>query len=173
MKQSSQIIIALLFLAVIFPLAGCGKSGRIPGLVRCEGTVRWNGEPVEGAQVSFHPNDPNGRGGFGVTDAHGKFKTTTLHVNDGIEPGEYLVTVKKMITVRETLQPPAQTDPNDLIDDRIRDAARGPERSVDTHYIPQVYSSKETSGLTAVVPPRGTRDLLFELVGEITNEPVK
>jgi len=172
MKQQSRIIIILLSLSVIIPFAGCGKASRVPGLVKCEGTVRWNGNPVEGASVTFHSKSPTGRGGVAMTDAHGKFKTTTLHPDDGIEPGEYIVTVSKKTTVRDQLV----TQPTEKVLDpeAEKSSPRGNlQRGGDTYHIPQVYASKDTSGLSAVIPAAGTKDLLFELVGEISNEPIR
>jgi len=169
MQQKSLIIFVLLGLPILLVSAGCSKVARVPGLVKCEGTVTWNGTPVDKATVTFYPQHPNGRGGVGMTDANGKFKTTTLHVNDGIEPGEYIVTVTKMTTVRGGNEPP-NTAGN--LDDRSAVRA-APDRSVDTYHIPQVYSDKNTSGLTAVVPAKGIKDLVFELVGEISKEPAR
>jgi hypothetical protein len=170
-QQKSPIVFAWLCLALLLLPAGCSKVARVPGLVKCEGTVTWNGTPVEGATVTFYPQHPNGRGGVGMTDAKGKFKTTTLHVDDGIEPGEYIVTVTKRTTVRSGGETPnVAGNSNDRED---RSAVRAPDRSADTYHVPHVYSDKKTSGLTAVVPAKGIKDLLFELVGEITNEPTR
>lgn len=145
---------------------GCGQAGKVPGLVKCEGTVRWNDTPVEGAHVIFHSKASNGRGGVALTDANGKFKMMTLHTDDGIEPGEYIVTVSKITTVRsQNVTKPAQRG----ADADAKGAPKsGSDRTVDTYHIPQVYSNKETSGLSAIVPAKGTKDLLFELVGEIS-----
>ena len=165
--MNNNLIIALIILTGIALFTGCNKA-RIPGLVKCEGIVTWKGEPIEGAMVAFSPKNPSGRSAFGLTDANGKFKTTTLHVNDGIEPGEYVVTVTKMSSVREKNESLPESDFQDPEAARNM-PGRGPDRVVDTYHIPQVYSDKATSGLTAVVPAKGTRDLAFELVGEITN----
>ena len=167
MQQKLHFVFTLLFSAIIFTFTGCNKVARVPGLVKCEGTVTWNGNPVEGATLTFYSQHPNGRGGGAMTGADGKFKTTTLHADDGIEPGEYIVTITKMTSVRSGSETPNVASSLDE-----RGAMNiAPDRSVDTYHIPQVYSDKTTSGLTAVVSPKGTKDLLFELVGEITNVP--
>ena len=164
MKHQLRTITLLLFLMVLLPFVGCGKGRTIPGLVRCEGTVLWNGEPVAGAHVTFSPKSSNGRDAFGVTGADGKFKVTTLDTDDGILPDEYVVTVAKMTETREL--PDTRKNP-----DAPREGIGAPkierERYTVTYYIPQIYSNKETSGLTATVGTKGTRDLVFELVGEI------
>jgi len=173
MQQKFHFVFALLFFAIIFVTAGCNKVARVPGLVKCEGTVTWNGNPVEGATVTFHPGHPNGRGGGGMTDATGKFKTTTLHADDGIEPGEYIVTIQKMTSVRGgSGTPNVARELDDRGAVRAAPGRAAPDRSEDMYHIPPVYSNKSTSSLTAVVSSVGTKDLLFELVGEITGAPV-
>ena len=159
MKQNFQTIVLVLPLMFAFPFSGCGGSG-LPDLVKCEGTVRWNGAPVEGATVGFGPTAPGGRSAFGITDAAGKFKATTLNDGDGIAPGEYVVTIRKKTSVREM--------PIDGPRDE-RGTPVGEERIVETHFLPKNYSNRETSGLSAVIPLKGDRNLTFELVGEISN----
>ena len=164
MKQQIRIVFALIFVAAVVPFTGCGKGSGIPGLVRCEGTVLWNGTPVEGARVGFNPRNPDGRSAFAVTNSEGKFKATTLNADDGILPGDYFVTVTKVTLHRELLNSGGADRPLA----KTRDSAGPPEeRMTQTYHIPQVYSNKQTSGLTATIPSKGTRDLLFELVGEI------
>ena len=173
MTQTSHILTTLLCLTIILPLAGCGKATGVPGLVKCEGTVQWNGSPVEEARITFHSNNPNGRGGFAVSDAKGKFKATTLHTNDGIEPGDYIVTVTKTSSVQEKEEIPMERVQENFDPDANRSGRGGvgPARYADVHQIPEAYSDKTTSGLTVVVPTGGTKDLLLELVGEISNKP--
>lgn len=65
--------------------AGCSN------LVPVQGEVTLDGQPLAGAQVMFVPT--TGRPATGKTDAHGKFRLTTNHANDGVAAGEYTVTV--------------------------------------------------------------------------------
>ena len=151
-------------LAGIASLAGCGEA-RLPGLAKCEGTVTWKGEPVEGAFVAFSPKDHSvGRSAGGTTDVRGKFKATTLDANDGIMPGEYVVTITKMTSIREG--GPDASDPMDSRENRGRST---PEIITETHFIPQVYADRATSGLSVNIPSKGDKNLKFELVGEISN----
>ena len=161
-----QIIVISFLLAGIVLFTGCNKA-RIPGLAKCEGTVTWKGDPVEGARVAFIPKSaPNGRGAFGVTDATGTFKATTLDTNDGIMPGEYFVTVTKRIASRGGAAPAAMENAPDTPREG-RNAAPGVEQFTETYFIPRIYANKETSGLTAVISSKGEKNLTFELVGEI------
>ena len=168
MKHTIQNFVVLFLLVGIVLLAGCNKA-RIPGLAQCEGTVTWKGDPVEGARVAFLPkSDPNGRGAFGITNAAGKFKATTLDTDDGIMPGEYFVTVTKRTSIRDGASPPITESVNPDAPREGRNApAPGPEQITVTYYIPEVYASKETSGLTAAISTKGEKNLTFELVGEI------
>jgi hypothetical protein len=169
MKYTTQLCtITLVILTGFAVLAGCSKA-RIPGLVKCEGTVTWKGEPVEGARVAFTPKDSqNGRGAQGMTDANGKFKATTLDPDDGIMPGEYVVTVIKRIATRGGSPPPSSEGGNP----DVPGGAPPPREEMQvTYYIPQIYADATVSGLSAVIPSKGTKDLLFELVGEIVNTP--
>jgi hypothetical protein len=84
-------------LVMLLLLAGCG-DGR-PSLVQVSGVVKVDGNPVEGAIVSFVPIS-EGKGGYkrpsdGVTDASGKFTIGTYDKTDGIPTGKYKVGIQK------------------------------------------------------------------------------
>ena len=70
----------LLLGALVLPVfAGCSPKGGLSGLYPCEGTVTYNGAPVDGALVTFYPDgNEEARPAGGETGANGKFKTTTL-----------------------------------------------------------------------------------------------
>jgi hypothetical protein len=72
-------------------LAGPGCSG---GLVKVNGVVLLDGQPLEGAVVTFVPVEADkGRSATGTTDKEGNFQLSTTKPNDGVAPGEYKVTV--------------------------------------------------------------------------------
>ena len=156
-----HIIITLLFLVGFVLSIGCNKGG-LPGLVKCEGTVSWKGEPVEEAFVAFSPkSSTDGRSASGTTDVQGRFKVSTLNDNDGILPGEYSVTISKSTTTREGGLESSGDNPDE---NRGKIAQ---ETVTETHFIPQVYADRKTSGLSAVISSKGEKNLTFELVGEI------
>ena len=112
-----------------------------------EGQVNWNGEPLQGATVTFHPlawkADPGTREPYGVTGADGRFKVRTYKDGDGAPEGQYAITA----LYRKVEFP---RDGN----------AYGP------NLLPEQYESPETSDLKVeivkgvnVVPP-------FDLRGE-------
>ena len=88
---------------VVFTLcivAGCsdGKLKTTP----VTGTIKYKGEPVSGATVSFSPTKEGaGDGAVGRTDDKGVYKLQTAkgNVDAGTTPGEYIVMVTKSESV--------------------------------------------------------------------------
>jgi hypothetical protein len=69
--------------------AGCGDSLRTPVGGRI---TRADGSPVVGATVTAR-SDATGKWARGVTDADGAFELGGAKAEDGVEPGEYYVTI--------------------------------------------------------------------------------
>ncbi|MDR1384669.1 MAG: carboxypeptidase-like regulatory domain-containing protein [Planctomycetaceae bacterium] len=128
---------------------GCNHESQLYGLVPVEGIVYYDGKPLDGAVVNFIPNHPDQRSAVGTTDATGKFVLMTLNPNDGAAPGEYQVTVSKMsgtgweVSMTEQQSAKSKDDIKPLL--------------------PVKYSIPAKSGLTAIVPVQGVKDLKFEL----------
>ena len=121
---------------------GCGSSSQLKGLVPASGVFRFQGEPLEGVVVVLNPISVSTefpRAAFGVTDASGHFVLRTLQPNDGAYPGEYAVTATKIV--------PAPWNPE----------VEG------INILPPKYESPDTSGITATVGPKGTKDIVVEL----------
>ena len=134
---------------------GCKKGG-LQGLVPLSGTVTYNGEPVEGAQLTFAPDDAaNGRSALAKTEADGSFKAMTLVPGDGIMPGSYKVAVRKMTeppangsdlpvnTAEETSGNDKDADAESAKNSRLKDEVQD--------LLPMQYASPMTSGLTVTV----------------------
>jgi hypothetical protein len=86
----SVCLIAAPFLLV----ASCGKSG--PKLYDVHGKVLYNGQPLAGAQVVFHPlgtSDPTEVKPTANTAADGSFRLSTYPHGEGARLGEYTVLV--------------------------------------------------------------------------------
>jgi hypothetical protein len=77
--------------------AGCGDAGpeRVP-VFPAEGKVIWNGQPVAGAFIVFHPTSvtPDALSARAQTDKDGQFKLSTYDTGDGAPVGEYTATVE-------------------------------------------------------------------------------
>jgi hypothetical protein len=121
---------------VICLLSGCSGPDR-PQLVPVSGMVTLDGQPVEGATVTFTPT--GGRMAIAVTDAAGKFQLTTYDTNDGALIGEHRVTVAKIQTTGVTVDASGLSGTVD------------PAQIKQVHALPQAYSVAETSGLVQKV----------------------
>lgn len=162
--------------ALVF--AGCGSS-----LVKTEGVVKLDGQPVEGATVTFMSDDGK-QVSVGVTDATGKFE---LHTGDkpGAAPGAYKVTVLKAPKVAgaETMTPGSEEylksmkeEAKDEINASKKSnmyaskmpgmtGARG-SSSIKSE-LPAIYGGSGTTPLTAKVPSDGP------IVLELQSKPGK
>ncbi len=126
----SGLLIAALFSAVF---SGCGSNN----VARVEGTVRYEGKPLEQGRVSFYP--PKGRPAFGDIQ-QGRFVLTTFTPGDGALAGNH----------RVTIHCDKPTDPNDAFSDRVP-------------MIPERYFHPDTSGITAEVKVGERNQFDFEL----------
>ncbi len=136
-----------------FLMVGCGGdkwAANRPDPVPVSGTVLHNGEPVEGATVTFVPQSHQ-YAASGRTDAMGQFTLRPFRDMEGAVPGEYLVSVTK-VERSSAGSPPATDD------------AVTPEPT-ETWLLPGRYSDANTSGLTASVPEEGVQGLVFDLAG--------
>jgi hypothetical protein len=151
--------IVFLCLAAVVSFAGCGgpgepadRAGRAPVTV----TVRYNGSPVDGATVTFHPNDPAGKGAYGMTQAGGEATLTTFPdtPGDGAMPGEYTVTVRKTKGGASGAEGDEESD--------------SPEESEEAEpvvedLLPVKYMDKSTTDLTATVTESGPNEITLDL----------
>jgi hypothetical protein len=90
-------------MCAVIGFAGCG--GGAPALpeeklIPVTGEVRFGGTPTAGIRVLFTPKGSGGNaagGGFGMTDAEGKYKLVHRSNKEGVGPGEYTVTFSKFV----------------------------------------------------------------------------
>jgi len=128
----TQFFIALLFPALV--LTGCGKAPNPFGAVYVEGTVTYDGTPIEGVSVTFIPQGGDLAAG-GMTDSSGKFTLTIggATLGSGAKPGRYDVTFTK-VELPE-----------------MRPLGEGPfAMPVPTYLIPQKYENPRASGIASV-----------------------
>jgi hypothetical protein len=71
-------------------IAGCGSNS---GLARVKGKVTLNGQPLEGATVTFQPTAADGSPSSGVTDADGRYELMFTFDTPGAMPGEHVVSI--------------------------------------------------------------------------------
>ncbi|MDR3181684.1 MAG: hypothetical protein LBT89_01990 [Planctomycetaceae bacterium] len=122
---------------------GCRNGRSLSGLVPVEGTVYYDGKPLLAATIKFYPvnQGDNARTATGSANAEGRFIVTTLESHDGMYPGEYQVGISRYY-------------------DEVRN-----EPTTETT-ISERYESRSRSGLTAVIPSGGTKDLRFDLTSQ-------
>jgi len=102
MQHNFFFTLVLVGLSVLV-FAGCNNPDA--RFSRVEGTITYNGVPVEGANVTFAPASGTGDPAAGLTNASGKFTLTTAgatNAGTGAVPGEYIVQVSKVETSQTT-----------------------------------------------------------------------
>ena len=121
------------FVFAALALAGCG-GGKIK-VYPVEGRVTYNGEPLAGVDVAFHPADPKNDTSYpphATTDDQGNFKLMTYVKDDGAPAGEFKVAVAFDVQSAD-----------DGADQTTRLAFQVPDK----------YLRKETTPLTATIKP--------------------
>ncbi|MDO5309938.1 MAG: carboxypeptidase-like regulatory domain-containing protein [Planctomycetia bacterium] len=158
-----SISVILCLSALTFSAFGC-RSQKIPGLVRVEGVVLYEGQPLAWASVGFAPEqvDPadGARFATALTDQNGEFQLSTLGIK-GALPGDYVVTVEKYIANKENaVEQWSQA--------RQQAGYKEPEppQTIDVvTAIPLEFSVKKTSPLTATVNAKGKNRFEIDLSG--------
>lgn len=140
---------------------GCGRdNANLPKTIPTKVTVLYQGEPVEKATVTFSSADQ--RGAVGNTDRNGEVQLWTYEPGDGVLPGTYDVSIRKLEVL--ALPDPETVSPEEYtrISRQMNSALTGSPR----HLLPNRYSSTETSGLTAEVKDGADNTFTFELEAE-------
>lgn len=140
MMQMPTTALTLSILVCLGFLLGCSGGDMLP----VEGTVTLDGEPLEGAAISFVPAE-GGRPCSGQTDAQGHFTLASYVAGDGVPPGEYKVTVIKLDARRQATAAPTEEGAADG-----QKAMGNIEQSV-KFLTPMKYSSPATTDLRVEV----------------------
>ena len=122
-----------------FFLMGCEGEKNPYGTVFVEGTVTFDGAPIEGVHVTMIAREGEQSAG-GITDAKGKFTVTTggSGVGTGAKPGMYDVTFFKVE------MPPLPESP-EAAAKQARNTFSEPK-----YLIPQRYENPKTSGIEPI-----------------------
>lgn len=143
-------------LAASAALAGCGGEGG-PALSPVKGVVKYNGNPVQGASVSFAYED--GQLAVGSTDASGSF-TLTTNGRPGAPLGAAKVGVNKADAAAGG-QDMTTMKPEDMQKMQMEMAKRGAQANAKPA-LPVKYQNPAKSGLTAEVAAGGAEKNSFE-----------
>ncbi len=152
-------------MALMLVASGCGGKG---GLVAVRGVVTLDGQPVEGASVTFSPEEDSGKAAGGLTDSEGVFDLTTFSEGDGALPGDYRVTVTKTesdpsMDLRRIRNSSVNRDTRDL-----RKLLTG-KRLEPRNLLPVVYANRSTTPLRWRVPTDAKKTL--ELNSKASSSP--
>ena len=136
------------------------------GAVRVTGTVMFDGEPMEGVNVSFAPTGGgDARDSYGLTDAQGRFVLTIpgTDYGSGAQPGEYIVTFSKVQDPMEGQTGLEGLSSEDLERELARRFPRGLPGPIDL--LPARYNSRTNTPIAPVtVEQGGKNDFTFELM---------
>lgn len=145
MRQMKAVILCIGLAATSLTVLGCGSVKHPFETVPASGVVKYKGQPVAGATVSFIPKEANKPPAQAQTDAQGRFRLWTYEPGDGAVIGEYVVTILKV-----------------KIDESVKADDEGP--TIPPEYlVPEKYIDRTTSGLTATVTAAGPNKFEFEL----------
>src|SRR5205807_651437 len=89
---------------VLALVQGCGGSD---GPVQVRGTVRYRGQPLPNALVTFMPETPEALPASGLTDVEGHYQLGTRSVRDGVHVGKHRVTITARGPDRESADGPS------------------------------------------------------------------
>ena len=145
----------LLLMVGIALCVGCPQGVDHPPTHPVTGTVTYNGDPVEGANVTFVATG-GGQGAAGVTDASGKYTLTTFASGDGAVAGKYGVKIFKFEVDAADAGGGAAGEPEEPggLPDPGVGITGGPEGAPDPgpkNLLPEKYNDPGTSGLDATV----------------------
>lgn len=165
-NYTALIIPALVAGYSLIAISGCserpvGAQKRL-AVVKVTGTIIYNGQPVEGAHVAFHPTDEKKPGPFAKTDSSGVYTLRTYADGPaGAPEGDYIVTVQKA-----TASAPEETKSGaDLFKEMEKQAQSGQHKKDEppVSFIPEKYAKKKTSDLKATVKSGDANKFDFEL----------
>jgi hypothetical protein len=139
--RSRSSIAMFLTAGLVLCVTGCGGPS-LPKTIAVSGKVTYKSKPLDGAAVGFIAT--KGPSASAVTDANGAYKLTTYKNGDGAVPGEYAVTITKVI------------DPNPGA------SYLDPNSAKLKSLIPEKYGEIKTSGFTAKVE-KGKQEFIFNL----------
>ncbi|QDU89250.1 hypothetical protein Pla175_26370 [Pirellulimonas nuda] len=142
----------LLCLGLILVAAGCGSSRR--GLVEVSGIVTLDGAPVTSGKIEFYP--PSGRPSAGEIDGEGRYRLTTYEPGDGVLPGEYKVTITSVLTPDDgPVYKSFEDELNGVTANANKSGSSRPKKAGAQWIVPQKYSNRASTDLTAEVVPGG------------------
>jgi len=152
-RKNVGLVCFFLVLSIVF--TGCKKEVGLEGLYPVKGKITLDGAPLEGASITLSPSftGENARTAGALSDASGAFSIQTLTDNDGAFPGEYLISVSKMV-------------PDKVYTDAEYEAANAKGESLKVNaqnVLPAKYAKHQTSELKVTVVAGKNEALIINL----------
>lgn len=149
----------ILFVVGLSAVVGCGGR-KWPPTYKTTGVVTLDGEPVEGATVSFYPKDGQ-QPSNGVTNSAGSYEMTSFNENDGAMAGSFNVAIVRFSQPKVELTPEGTPwDPS------METGAVGPNDADEYGDLPRKYSNPEESGFSISIEKNDENVANFELTSE-------
>jgi hypothetical protein len=127
----------LFIILVVLVFCGCNRNNHL-GTMIVKGTVKVDGQAMEGIEVIFSPASGDGLPAYGQTDENGNYSLTTAgtKIGSGAVPGEFIPTFTKVSLEHD----PRFFGKEDVI----------PPPPKVTYLIPKKYSQKETTDILPI-----------------------
>jgi hypothetical protein len=161
--KHNQIFAGILFGLFVLGLTGCSNPDS--KYTKVEGTITYNGAPVDGATVTFMAVAADGESAAGSTNASGRYTLSSsggVVGGAGVLPGEYIVRVSK----REQLPPdPDQEAYNQgkITLDELQQKMSTKVLPIPKELLPEKYGQPSTTNLKATVNKGGVSKQDFDL----------
>lgn len=168
--------LCLLILVALTAFIGC-PAGSGVSTAPVSGLVTLDGQPVDGATISFVPKSEGGVAAAAVTDASGRFTLVTTS-GEGAVPGSYAVTISKA----SAGEAQASVDPRSMggnlsaedmkaMAEKAREqtgrkSSGGGSNASAGSTLPKKYAVADTSGLAAEVKAGDKNEFTFEMKSE-------
>jgi hypothetical protein len=143
-----RLVGAVVFLGSLLVAAGgCGTKGS-----RVEGSVKYKGQPVEGANVELR-TDGGDLIAVGITDPAGKFRLTTGQGKDAVPHGTYKAVVSKFEAPKATEGVKVDPSSGGMSKDVIKMMAGSMgKKDPPKNSLPERFGSPKTTTLSVTVP---------------------
>lgn len=151
---------AVLGLALV---AACGGPADGRKLIPTSGRVAFDGQPLEGAIVTFVPRSTGAVAASATTDARGHYNLLTPGApRPGIAPGEYAVTIMKM----ETKQLVTEEQAAAAVAITPAGLSLPPPMTESIQVLPAKYRDPDESGFTATITETRRKSFDFSVTSE-------
>jgi len=94
----------ILSIAIVFFMTSCNQDK--PKLVKVNGKITFNGQPLTAGSINFHPASTNTftkDNPSSILQEDGSFTMKTFPYGDGVSPGEYKITLAPQLASRISL----------------------------------------------------------------------